>query len=200
MSMTSFFDALEGLYGGAEKMVRCELQFADMVYTVYKEGVEDMVRTAPIIYQDTIKDFLQAFKRLSKLVEDRTEQIEVFALESGSEDFTASSRWLKDWFGNYFRDKQSELAVCIMTGDTAEKLKALTKLLDTYDSYFESLDSEDEGVPKYDEMFNSVIQVPAEVIRYIRSAPVEGSSCTISVEYVQTREVIAFPTKLQFAA
>lgn len=123
---------------------------------------------------DTNELYLNAYfniRVLNDFIDKRIEEFSTFSIDD--ESLELKSKWLNDWKTNRKKEVFIDIDQLMISGNVnEEKLTKLNKRIKRYFRYFDLIDRESNVTDKYGEIFNTIIQIPAEIYGFIK----KGSS------------------------
>jgi len=83
-------------------------------------------------------------------------------------DLLSKAKWLSKWNNTTKKEILSSISIAIVTRNVSdEKLINLNDLVQRYYQYFDVIDSEDDIESRFEETFDTLLQIPDEVFYYL---------------------------------
>ena len=119
---------------------------------------------------------------LDNFIDERIEEISRVSRQNKSLNNT--SEFLNNWKDNRKSELFTEIQQIINLGNLInEKLVKLNKRIDRYFKYFDLIDKEKNINDKYEEMFNTLVQIPSEIYNFIEEGKSNQNGKFIEYDY-----------------
>jgi len=124
---------------------------------------------------------------LSRFIDEKTDEFTNYPKEF--DYLSQRADWLKNW--NMIKKKQSFANIFQVIDETKiknDKLDKLNKRIERYFTYYGIISSEIESEQKYEKLFNTLTQMPAELYNFIKANKTEENSKFMKNEYTTTNK------------
>ena len=111
-------------------------------------------------------------RSLSNFINDKVAEFCSYATKNVI--YNSNANWLKDWNSGIKEQKFFEIIQSILINRLDnDRLASLNLFIKRYFEYFDLISSEEETDEKYEELFNTIIQIPSEIFSYLNISKVE---------------------------
>lgn len=115
---------------------------------------------------------------LDRLIETKSNEFLNFT--ENEKDIEEKGKWLRDWLNTTKKHVFSAIFQALFSSKIhIDKLDNLKSIVKSYQDYFHIIEKEDDDLDRYEEMFNTLIQIPTEVMAYLKIVDREAQATFI---------------------
>lgn len=171
-------------YGGINMYVRTNLKEKELLISEDDCNIDSLNNITDDLYLTILFNIVN----LNSFIDKRIEELSVFS--KVSDNFKPKSIFLDYWKINRKEEVFEDINQVITSGNLKkEKLKRLNKRIDRYFKYFDLIDKEENMNDKYEEMFNTLVQIPSEIYSFIKGENLNQNGEFIKNKYYYNEKI-----------
>lgn len=171
-------------YGGINMYLKTNLKEKEILISEDDCNIDSLNNTTDDLYLSILFNTVILNSFIDKKIE------ELSAFYKCNDNFKLKSIFLDDWKTNRKKEVFKDINQVITSGNLKkEKLKRLNKRIDRYFKYFDLIDKEENMNDKYEEMFNTLVQIPSEIYSFIKEENSNQSGEFIKDKYYYDEKI-----------
>jgi hypothetical protein len=135
-------------------------------YFFYSYSEKSYVPNITLASEEILINVFLSFNMLKQLIDTKIRTYSSYAEHQVK--FAPKAEWLRStWMKDEEQVFDQIISIITQGSITSDKLNELDELIQSYINYFDVIDSEDDADEKYEELFNTIIQIPTEVCEFL---------------------------------